>query len=137
MSGSSGDLEQAVDAYWRSATQLWFLPLKVWEALKGVTTLQSTQFKIHPVDLSHRHLLSLSKSLAPGIPYARRSEALSDTAIRFDSAVLEPGADTFRLLVQADTFHLRPGATYWGEVTVTDDANNQVVERVDVWLVVS
>ena len=138
VSASSGDLEGAVDAYWRSATQLWFLPLKVCDTLKGATTLKTTQFRAKtPAAVACRCRLSLSMSFAPGLPYASRSEALPDSAIGFESAVLEPGNNTFRLLVEATALDLRPGATYWGEVTVADDASGTEIERVMVWLVVS
>ena len=138
MSVSSGDLGGAVDAYWRSATQLWFLPLKVCDTLKGATTLKTTHFRVQdPAAVGCRCRLSLSRSLAPGLPYTSRSEALPDSAIRFESAVLEPGDQTFRLLIEASALDLRPGATYRGEVAVTDDATGNEIERVEVWLVVA
>ena len=70
MTGTSEDLGQAVDAYWRSATQFLFLPLTMWNAVKGVTTLQSTTFSVkQPPAVGARHRLSISKPLTPGIPY--------------------------------------------------------------------
>ena len=138
MSAGSGDLEQAVDAYWRSATQFWLLPLKVCNALKDVGTLESTTFFVEkPPPAGSRYRLSLSNPLAPGLPYPSQSEALPESAIRIVPPVLEPGDTSFRLLVDPYAFRLRPGATYRGEITVTDDASGQETERVAVWLVVS
>jgi hypothetical protein len=138
-SGSGGYLEQAVDTYWRSALQLWFLPWKVYETVKGATTLQSTIFTVEQAPSNgSRHRLVLSKPLAPGIPYAKQNEALPASAIQFEPAVLEPGDNSFRLLIDPHAFHRRPGATYWGEVSVTDDVTgNEVQPRVEVWMVVS
>ncbi len=139
MSGASGELEQAVDSYWRAALQLWFLPWKVYEAFQGVSTLQSTLFSVEkPPGPGSRQRLTLSKPLAPGIPYATKNEALPESAARFEPAVLRPGDPTFRLMIDARALHLLPGATYWGEVAVLDDMSGKEVQpRVAVWLVVS
>ena len=138
-SGTSGDLEQAADTYWRAALQLWLLPFTVYNAVRGVSTLQSTPFSAERApDAGSRHRLVLTKPLAPGIPYARQDEALPESAVRFEPPVLEPGIQTFHLLIKAEALHLLPGATYWGEVAVVDDVSGQEAgPRVDVWLVVS
>jgi hypothetical protein len=136
---SGGDLEHAIDAYWRSALQVWFLPWRVYEAAKGATTLQSTLFTVAQAPGNgSRHRLVVSRSLAPGIPYAKQNEVLPESAIQFDPAVLEPGDSSFRLLIDPHAFHGRPGATYWGEVSVTDAVTGEEVQpRVEVWMVVS
>jgi hypothetical protein len=139
MSGTSGSLENAVDAYSRAVFQMWSLPWKVWEVAKGATTLQSTLFSVgSSPGAGSRYRLALSKPLAPGIPYAKLNEALPESAVQFDPPMLGPGESTFRLLIEGHALHHRPGATYWGEVTVTDEAGGQPVPPpVKVWLVVS
>jgi hypothetical protein len=139
MPGTSGDLEGAVDSYSRSLFQMWFLPWNVCQAIKGASTLQSTQFSADVVPgVGDRHRLTLSKSLAPGIPYAGLNETVPDSAVQFAPAVLRPGDPTFRLLIEGHAVHSLPGATYWGEVTVVDDTRGQPVGTpVTVWLVVS
>jgi hypothetical protein len=139
MPGLSGDLEGAIDTYSRALFQLWCLPWNVWQAVKGSGTLQSTQFSSDVVPPGgSRHRLTLSKPLAPGIPYTTQNEALPASAIRFSPPVLKSGDPTFRLLIEGHALHHLPGATYWGEVTVVDDEGGQPVGApVTVWLVVS
>jgi hypothetical protein len=139
MSGMSGDLEQAADTYWRAALRLWFLPITVYNAVRSVNTLQSTEFSAaRAPDAGSRHRLVLTKPLAPGIPYANQNEALPESATKFEPPVLEPGIQAFHVLIRAEALHLLPGATYWGEVAVVDDVSGQEVgPRVDIWLVVS
>ena len=139
MAVTPGVWDQAADAYVRAAFQLWFLPWKVVQELRDVTTLESTLFSVAtPPGPGDRHRLTLSQPLVPGIPYARQNEMVPISAVRLDPTVLGPGEASFRLLIDADALHHLPGATYRGTVEVTDDASGrQASPPVDVWLVVS
>jgi len=138
-SASGGGLEQAIDAYWRAASQVCVLPLTMCEAFKGVTTLNTTSFPVPQVrDRGSRHRLVLTSLLTPGMPYTRLDEAVPASAVTFQPAVLDPGVFEFRLLIQATALDGLPGAAFWGEVAVIDDATDQEIPpRVRVWLVVS
>jgi hypothetical protein len=138
---SGGGLEQAIDAYWRAASQVCVLPLTVCDVFKGkgVETLDTTTFEVPQVRVrSSRHRLVLTGPLTPGMTYARLDESLPASAVTFQPAVLDPGESEFRLLIEASALHGHPGAAYWGEVAVMDDATGQEIPpRVVVWLVVS
>jgi hypothetical protein len=138
MPPTSGSLEQAVDTYSRAAFQMWFLPVNVWRAFKGESTLQTTQFAVTNAPEPDCHYeLTLSQPLAPGLSYAGKDEGIPTSAVRIEPSSLGPGESTFRLLIEGHALHQLPGATYWGEVTVTDGATGGVIEQKTVWFVLS
>ena len=139
MPGTIGSLEGAIDTYSRSLIQMWFLPWNIYQTVKGATILQSTVFTADAVPgAGDRHRPTLSKPLAPGIPYARLDEAVPKSAVHFIPSMLKPGDPTFRFQLEGDVFHSLPGATYLGEVTIVDDDRGQQVgSPVKIWMVVS
>jgi hypothetical protein len=138
MPGPGSELGQALDVYWRAALQMWLLPLNVFRAVRGSTTLQSTVFSVEqpPAD-GTRHQLRLCAPLEPVLPYVQRQESIPTSAIRVEPAVLNPGESDFHLLIEGQSVHLLPGATYWGQVAAHDEVRGHEVGRVDVWMVVS
>ncbi|MBV8463997.1 MAG: hypothetical protein JO368_11920 [Acidimicrobiales bacterium] len=139
MAGASEDLEQAVDTYWRAAVQLWCLPLTIFRAVTGSSTLQSTTFTAPQSPAAGtRHQLRLTGDLVPGLPYRQRTEAIPASAVRLQPATLAEGETDFVFLVEGSSVHVLPGATYWSQVSFHDDATGQEVgARVDIWMVVS
>ena len=136
---AASGLEQAVDTYWRSALQFWFLPLRVCRAVTGTTTLQSTTFTAPQAPpAGKRYRLSFTGPLVPGIPYLQRAEAIPESVVRLSPPYLSEGQREFSFLVEGYAVHVLPGATYWSQVVLTDDATGQQIGApMDVWMVVS
>jgi hypothetical protein len=139
------ELTRSLEKWLRGIIGLFLDPLGLLAKAGGPKQHLSIVFTVTTTATANRSL-SVVDDLVPGLgrPEAP-TEGIPKGAVRFEPPELAPDQTSFRLVVDAATIADRPGATYWGSVSV-GDANPpsssagpglfSSVETVPVWIVI-